>query len=81
MIPCNTELLAEADIAADALVAAQNNTFDNTSIIQPFVQAMDNYWTPAENFGKSLVSKEVTHENAAEKTEQLNASMNSSVVE
>ncbi|MDD7740743.1 MAG: extracellular solute-binding protein [Fusicatenibacter sp.] len=81
VIPCNTELLAEADIAADALVAAQNNTFDNTSIIQPFVQAMDNYWTPAENFGKSLVSKEVTHENAAEKTEQLNASMNSSVVE
>ncbi|MCI5648989.1 MAG: extracellular solute-binding protein [Fusicatenibacter sp.] len=81
VIPCNTELLADPDIASDVLVTAQNNTFDNTSIIQPFVKAMDNYWTPAENFGKSLVSKEVTHENAVEKTEQLNTSLNSSVVE
>ena len=81
VIPCNTELLAEDEIAADALVTAQNETFNATSIIQPFVKAMDQYWSPAENFGKSLVNGEVTHDNAAEMTENLNESLNTSAVE
>ncbi len=81
VIPCNTELLADEAISQDILVAAQNDTFDNTSIIQPFVGAMGLYWTPAENFGKALVNGEVTLDNAAEMTEQLNTSMNTSVVE
>ena len=33
VIPCNTELLADPAIASDALVAAQNDTFDRTSIL------------------------------------------------
>ena len=53
----------------------------SASIIQPFVKNMSNYWTPAENFGKSLVNGEVTHDNAAEMTEKLNTSMNTSAVE
>ena len=81
VIPCNTELLADEAISSDALVTAQNDTFNTTSIIQPFVTAMNNYWTPAENFGKSLVNGEVTHDNAAEMTENFNTSMNSSAVE
>lgn len=81
VIPCNTELLADEAISADVLVTAQNDTFDNTAIIQPFVSAMNNYWTPAENFGKSLVNNEVTHDNAADMTEQFNTSMNTSAVE
>lgn len=81
VIPCNTALLAEDVFQKDIVVKAQNDTFDNTSIIQPFVKAMGNYWGPAENFGKSLVNKEVTHDNAAEMTENLNTSMNTSAVE
>lgn len=81
IIPCNTELLAEPALQSDALVAAQNAAFDNTAIIQPFVAAMGNYWTPAENMGRAFVNKEVTHANAAEKTEALNDSLNTSVVE
>lgn len=81
IVPCNTELLAEPEVQTDALVVAQNDTFDNTSIIQPFVAAMGNYWTPAENMGKSFINGEVTHDNAAEKTESLNTSLNTSVVD
>lgn len=77
IIPCNTELLEEADIKADALVTAQNTTFEETSIIQPFVPAMSNYWTPAENMGKALTNKDITHDNAAEQTEAMNKTMNS----
>lgn len=81
IVPCNTELLADPNLQKDTLVTAQNDTFDKTAIIQPFVPAMSNYWTPAENFGKSLINKEVTKANATEKTEQLNTSMNTSIVE
>ncbi len=81
VVPCNTELLADPAVASDALVSAQNDTFDNTSIIQPFVAAMGNYWSPAENFGKALVNKEITKANAAEMTEQLNEALNTSAAQ
>ncbi len=81
IVPCNTELLAKDAIASDALVTAQNTTFDSTSILQPFVSNMGNYWTPAENFGKSIMNGEVTKANAAEKTEELNTSLNTAVVQ
>lgn len=74
VVPCNTELLAQ--ITDDAVVAAQTDTYERTSITQPFVKAMDNYWSPAENMGKALVAKDVTHDNAADKTEEMNTAMN-----
>ena len=62
VIPCNTELLADPAIANDELVAAQNES---------------NCWTPVENMGKGIRSGQITHENAAEQTEAMNAAMNS----
>ena len=78
VIPCNTELLAQDNIANDPLVAAQNRTFNETSILQPFVASMNNCWTPVENMGKGIRNKTVTHENAKEQTEAMNEAMNSS---
>lgn len=80
VIPCNSELLETDEIKNDVLVSAQNDTFNKTSIIQPFVSGMANYWTPAENFGKSIINGEVTHDNAATKTEEFNKSLNTAVV-
>ena len=77
VIPCNTELLKDPEIASDVLVLAQNNTFNNTSILQPFVSAMSNCWVPVENMGKAIRNKSVTHANAKEQTEAMNAAMNS----
>ena len=77
VIPCNTELLADPAIASDELVAAQNETFDRTSILQPFVASMSNCWTPVENLGKGIRSGTVTHDNAAEQTKAMNDAMNS----
>ena len=77
VIPCNTELLADPAIASDELVAAQNDTFDRTSILQPFVASMSNCWTPVENLGKGIRSGTITHDNAAEQTEAMNEAMNS----
>lgn len=77
VIPCNTELLEKEELAQDPLVSAQNTTFNETSILQPFVAAMNNCWTPVENMGKSIRNGTVTHDNAAEQTEAMNEAMNS----
>ena len=77
MIPCNTELNAAPAIADDPVVKAQNDTFDRTSILQPFVSAMNNCWTPVENMGKAIRNGNVTKENAAEQTQAMNDAMNS----
>ena len=74
VVPCNTELLST--ITDDAVVKAQNDTYDNTAITQPFVSKMNLYWSPAENMGKNIVAGDVTHDNAAEKTEEMNTAMN-----
>ena len=75
VIPCNTELLKDAEIAEDPLVMAQNDTFNYTSILQPFVAKMNNCWVPVER--KGIRNKSVTHENAKEQTEAMNEAMNS----
>lgn len=81
IIPCNMAVLEDPVYAEDALVIAQNDTVANTSIIQPFIAPMANYWTPTDTFGKSLRNGDVTHDNAAEATEAWNTNMNTSVVE
>lgn len=81
VVPCNTEVLADGTLSSDPVVVAQNATFDTTSIIQPFVPAMGNYWSPAENFGKSLISGEVTADNVAEKTAAFQEALNASEAE
>lgn len=77
VIPCNTELLNDPRIMNDALVVAQNDTFNYTSILQPFVAGMNNCWSPVENMGKGIQSGSITHDNAKEQTEAMNEAMNS----
>ena len=77
VIPSNTELMDDPDIAADPVVIAQNDTFDRTSKLQPFVSQMSNCWTPVENLGKAIRNGSTTHANAAEQTQAMNDAMNS----
>lgn len=80
VIPCNSELLATEPIKSDVLVKAQNDTFNNTAVIQPTVTGMNDYWTPAQNFAKSIVNGEITKDNAATKTEEFYKLINTSIV-
>lgn len=77
VIPSNTELMDAGDIASDPVVIAQNDTFDRTSKLQPFVPSMTNCWTPVENMGKAIRNGSATHDNAAEQTKAMNDAMNS----
>lgn len=71
ILPTNTNVAVDDEIAA-----AVADVMINTSIMQPLVPEMGNYWSPAENMGKALVAGEVTHDNAAEKTADMNTAMN-----
>lgn len=77
VVPCHTALLEDEEILSDEVVAAINDTFNRTSILQPNLAEMSNCWTPVENLGKGIRNGSVTHENAAEQTEQMNEAMNS----
>lgn len=81
IIPCNETVLENDKIKSDPVVAAQNETMNETSVLQPFVMKMDNVWKPVENFGKALLNHEVTHDNSGELTDKLNESANTSVAE
>lgn len=80
IVPCNTDLLADPAIQEDLLVQAQNDTMANTAFLQPFVPSMGQYWPVADNFGVAIANKEVTKENAAERTEEFNKALNTSAV-
>jgi len=77
IVPTDTSI----DVSDDALAEAQADTIANTSILQPIVSSMGNYWTPAQSMGEELVAGSVTHSNSAEKTEAMNEAMNTSAVE
>ena len=66
---------------SDALAQAQMDTMAYASIVQPLQANMGLYWGPAESMGKEIVAGAVTHDNAAEKTETMNTSMNTSAVQ
>lgn len=81
IIPCNEEVLEDENVKSDPVVTAQNETMNETSVLQPFVSKMDNVWKPVENFGKALLNHEVTHDNSLEMVDKLNESANTSVAE
>ena len=72
ILPSNTNI----DVSDNAIAEAVADVMKNTSIVQPLVSKMGNYWSPAENMGKAIFAGEVTHDNAADKTEEMNTAMN-----
>lgn len=68
------------NVGDNVMAKAQMETMIKTSILQPTVAKMGNYWGPAETMGKELVAKTVTHDNAKDKTEKMNKAMNTDAV-
>lgn len=77
LLPSNINI----SLADDPIATALTNVMTDTSIMQPLCKEMSNYWSPAENMGKNIQSGEVTKDNAAEKTEEMNTTMNTDVAE
>lgn len=74
ILPSNIKLIVD-----DPIAMAVSQVMQETSIMQPLVPSMSNYWSAAENMGKNIIAGDVTAENAAEKTEEMNKAMNTDV--
>ena len=57
-----------SDLTTDDIAAkAQADTMANTALLQSGLSGMNDWWTPAETFGKALINKEITKDNAVAK--------------
>lgn len=63
-IPVAAALAEDPDIQADVVATAILNTIANTSVLQPTLTEMGNWWTPVETLGRNIVNGEVTADNA-----------------
>ena len=71
--------LAESDAVKASIVAlAENLTMAGTSVAQPSIPEMSNFWGPMETFGAAVVNGEVTADNVAEKVAAFVDSLNGS---
>lgn len=76
VIPCSVSLQSNDTIKQDAVAVAEAATIANTSVVQPLIPEMGNYWGPAETMGNAIYNGEVTLDNAATETEKFNDSLN-----
>ncbi len=80
-VPCYDEYLATAEIQADEVVMVDSYTVSNIAVPRMSFTEMSWFWTPAESFGKEILSGAVTKENASEKLRAFEAAANSSGLE
>lgn len=71
IIPTNKAVAQSDAVLSNAVAQAQTAEIANASAVQPVLDEMANYWTPAETMGKEIVQGDVTKDNAKEKTESM----------
>jgi len=79
IIPCNKNLVAEAEVQKDDVAVAQNNEIANAAKVQPMLDEMASYWDPAATMGGEIVQGDVNDKNAADKTKAMTEGINSSI--
>lgn len=71
IVPTNKNVAASDSVSADVVAQAQAQEIANASVVQPLLDEMANYWTPAETMGKEIVQGDVTKDNAKDKTDTM----------
>lgn len=69
-IPVATVLAEDPEISSDIVAVAILNTIANTSVLQPSLPEMGNWWSPIETLGRNIVAGKVTAENGADSLAQ-----------
>lgn len=71
IIPTNKNVAKSETVLADDVAQAQATEIAEAAVVQPMLDEMGEYWTPAETMGKELVQGNVTASNAEEKTKAM----------
>ncbi len=76
VIPAAKNLANNDKIKSNELAIAQMNTMNNTSVAQPILPEMANYWAPMGTFGGAVANGDVNADNYKEQVDLLNDSLN-----
>ena len=76
--PAVTALGNSDAVKASIVATAENNVMANTSVAQPSIPEMSNYWTPIQTFGESIINKTTTADNVVAEVAAMMASLNAS---
>lgn len=74
--PAVTALAETEQVQASMIAVAQSAVMANTSMVQPSIPEMGNYWTPIQTFGENIVSGNVNADNVVEMVDALMESLN-----
>lgn len=77
IVPTIASLANDSTVASDMVAVATINTMTNTSVAQPSIQEMSNWWTPIETLGNNIVNGNVTAENVEQTLTDTLAGINS----
>ena len=76
--PAISALAADPAVQASICAMAEMGVMANTSVLQPSIPEMGNYWGPMETFAKAIVDGSVTPDNVAEQLDALLNQLNNS---
>ena len=76
--PAITALGNSDAVKASIVATAQNGVMANTSIAQPSIPEMGNFWSPMETFGNAIVAGSVNSDNIQEQVDAFVESLNNS---
>ena len=74
VIPAHKDLISA--VANDPVAMAEINTINNSAVIQSALPQMGKYWSPVENFGKSVANGEINMGNYMDMVDQMNNQLN-----
>lgn len=78
-VPCENQLISE--VQDDIICKVDSTTVSEIAMPRSSFTEFSYFWTPAESMGTDIRDGNVTHENAAEKTEAFQVAVNTSGVE
>ena len=76
VIPAAVSLLSNEKFSTNPAAVAQNDTIANTSVLQPSIPEMGNYWSPVGNFGGLCSTGAVNADNYKEQLTQMMDTLN-----
>ena len=74
--PVNVNLAESEAVLQSPIAEAENAVVLHTSVVQPTVPAISNWFTIVETFANEIYNGTITKENAAERTKQLEEALN-----
>ena len=74
--PVNVNLAESEEVLESEVAEAENAVVLHTSVVQPTVPAISNWFKIVETFAEEIYNGTITKENAAERTKQLEEALN-----